>query len=184
MATQALQDNALFQTGYFVDGVWKTLDSTFDVTNPATGEVIAKVAKAGKKDEFYTELTDIEKELRHYKDHFKGKTVFCNCDDPRVSNFFHFFSYNFERFGLKKLIATCYKNQERDLFSENKSDQSARSLWHGSRASRSRAETARALFRAAPDDRGGAAAPRHQAAANSRAGRAASDCARRGGDRL
>ncbi len=50
MATQALQDNALFQTGYFVDGVWKTLDSTFDVTNPATGEVIAKVAKAGKKE--------------------------------------------------------------------------------------------------------------------------------------
>nr|WP_318384636.1 NAD-dependent succinate-semialdehyde dehydrogenase [uncultured Enterobacter sp.] len=50
MATQALQDNALFQTGYFVDGVWKTLDTTFDVTNPATGEVIAKVAKAGKKE--------------------------------------------------------------------------------------------------------------------------------------
>lgn len=50
MATQALQDNALFQTGYFVDGVWKTLDNTFDVTNPATGEVIAKVAKAGKKE--------------------------------------------------------------------------------------------------------------------------------------
>ena len=50
MATQALQDNALFQTGYFVDGVWKTLDNTFDVTNPATGETIAKVAKAGKKE--------------------------------------------------------------------------------------------------------------------------------------
>jgi len=50
MATQALQDNALFQTGYFVDGVWKTLENTFDVTNPATGEVIAKVAKAGKKE--------------------------------------------------------------------------------------------------------------------------------------
>jgi len=50
MATQALQDNALFQTGYFVDGVWKTLENTFDVTNPATGEVIAKVTKAGKKE--------------------------------------------------------------------------------------------------------------------------------------
>ncbi len=50
MATQALQDNALFQTGYFVDGVWKTLDNTFDVSNPATGEVIAKVAKAGKRE--------------------------------------------------------------------------------------------------------------------------------------
>ena len=79
-------------------------------------------AKAGKKDEFYTELTDIEKELRHYKDHFKGKIVFCNCDDPRVSNFFHYFSHNFEDLGLKKLITTCYKNQERYLFSENKSE--------------------------------------------------------------
>ena len=81
-----------------------------------------KKAKAGKKDEFYTQLSDIEKELRHYKDHFKGKVVFCNCDDPRVSNFFHYFSYNFENLGLKKLIATCYKNQERDLFSANNSE--------------------------------------------------------------
>lgn len=81
-----------------------------------------KKAKAEKKDEFYTQLSDIEKELRHYKDHFKGKTVFCNCDDPRVSNFFHYFSYNFENLGLKKLITTCYKNQERDLFSEHKSE--------------------------------------------------------------
>jgi hypothetical protein len=79
-------------------------------------------AKAGKKDEFYTELTDIEKELRHYKDHFKGNTVFCNCDDPRVSNFFHYFSHKFEDLELKKLITTCYKNQERDLFSTNKSE--------------------------------------------------------------
>ena len=80
-------------------------------------------AKTSKKDEFYTQLSDIERELKHYKNHFKGKVVLCNCDDPRVSNFFHFFSYNFERFGLKKLIATCYKNQEMDLFSENKSEQ-------------------------------------------------------------
>jgi len=81
-----------------------------------------KKAKAGKNDEFYTELTDIEKELRHYKDHFKGKTVFCNCDDPRISNFFHYFSHKFEDLGLKRLITTCYKNQERDLFSEHKSE--------------------------------------------------------------
>lgn len=81
-----------------------------------------KKAKNSKNDEFYTELTDIEKELRHYKDHFKGKTVFCNCDDPRISNFFHYFSYNFENLGLKRLITTCYKNQERDLFSEHKSE--------------------------------------------------------------
>ena len=79
-------------------------------------------AKTAKKDEFYTQLTDIEKELRHYKLHFKDKVVLCNCDDPRVSNFFHYFSHNFEQLGLKKLIATCYKNQDMDLFSENKSE--------------------------------------------------------------
>jgi hypothetical protein len=79
-------------------------------------------AKTDKKDEFYTQLSDIEKELKHYKNHFKGKVVLCNCDDPRVSNFFHFFSYNFEKFGLKKLIATCYKSQDSDLFSHNNSE--------------------------------------------------------------
>lgn len=79
-------------------------------------------AKTDKKDEFYTQLSDIEKELKHYKNHFKGKVVLCNCDDPRVSNFFHFFSYNFERFGLKRLIATCYKSQDSDLFSQNNSE--------------------------------------------------------------
>ena len=47
-------------------------------------------AKKAKKDEFYTQLSDIENELRHYKEHFRGKTVLCNCDDPRVSNFFHY----------------------------------------------------------------------------------------------
>ncbi len=83
-------------------------------------------AKSAKKDEFYTQLADIENELRHYKEHFKGKTVLCNCDDPRVSNFFHYFSYNFEQLGLKKLITTCYKNQERDLFSQNNSE---RAIW-------------------------------------------------------
>ena len=66
------------------------------------------LAKANKKDEFYTQLSDIERELKHYKKHFKDKVVLCNCDDPRVSNFFHFFSYNFEKFGLKKLISTSY----------------------------------------------------------------------------
>lgn len=79
-------------------------------------------AKTGKKDEFYTQLSDIEKELKHYKEHFKGKTILCNCDDPRVSNFFHYFSYNFEQLGLKKLIATCYKSQNIDLFSQNNSE--------------------------------------------------------------
>ena len=79
-------------------------------------------AKNNKKDEFYTQLSDIENELRHYKAHFKGKVVYCNCDDPRVSNFFHYFSYNFEHLSLKKLIATCFKNQDADLFSDNQSD--------------------------------------------------------------
>lgn len=79
-------------------------------------------AKNNKKDEFYTQLADIENELRHYKEHFKGKVVYCNCDDPRVSNFFHYFSYNFEHLGLKKLIATCYKNQDANLFSQNDSE--------------------------------------------------------------
>lgn len=79
-------------------------------------------ANRAKNDEFYTQLSDIEKELRHYKHHFKDKIVYCNCDDPRVSNFFHYFSYNFEQLGLKKLIATCYKSQNRDLFSQNDSE--------------------------------------------------------------
>jgi len=79
-------------------------------------------AKNAKKDEFYTQLQDIEKELKHYKEHFKDKTVFCNCDDPRVSNFFHYFSYNFESLGLKKLITTCYKNQDANLFSNHESE--------------------------------------------------------------
>jgi hypothetical protein len=74
-------------------------------------------AKATKQDEFYTQLPDIEKELRHYTAHFEGKTVLCNCDDPRVSNFFHYFAYNFERLKLRKLITTCYRNNSADLFS-------------------------------------------------------------------
>lgn len=79
-------------------------------------------ARDAKEYEFYTQLNDISNELKYYKEHFKGKTVLCNCDDPRVSNFFHYFSYNFETLGLKKLITTCYKNQERDLFSQNNSE--------------------------------------------------------------
>jgi hypothetical protein len=79
-------------------------------------------ARSSKQDEFYTELSDIEKELKHYAAHFKGKTVLCNCYDPRVSNFLHFFSYNFEKLGLKKLITTCYKSQQADLFSKNDSE--------------------------------------------------------------
>lgn len=65
-------------------------------------------ANKAKKDEFYTQLTDIENELRHYRAFFAGKTVFCNCDDPFESNFVKYFAMNFNALGLKKLIATCY----------------------------------------------------------------------------
>lgn len=80
-------------------------------------------AKDNKQDEFYTQLSDVERELKYYKHHFKDQVVYCNCDDPRVSNFFHFFSHSFERLQLKKLIATCYKSQEVDLFSQNNSEE-------------------------------------------------------------
>ena len=88
-------------------------------------------AKAGRNDEYYTQLSDIENELKHYRSHFKGKTVLCNCDDPRVSNFFKYFALNFEMLGLKRLIATCYKNNEPDLFSTNISDQAVYIIYEG-----------------------------------------------------
>lgn len=75
-----------------------------------------ETAKHAKKDEFYTSLSDIEAELKHYKKHFKGKTVYCNCDDPRASNFFRFFATNFHSLGLKKLIATCYRSKDSKNF--------------------------------------------------------------------
>lgn len=61
-----------------------------------------------KQDEFYTQLSMIENELKHYRNHFKGKVVLCNCDDPYESNFFKYFAMNFNALGLKKLITTCY----------------------------------------------------------------------------
>ena len=67
-----------------------------------------QAAKVAKQDEFYTQLVDIEKELKYYKPHFRGKVVLCNCDDPYESNFFKYFALNFNALGLKKLIATCY----------------------------------------------------------------------------
>ena len=88
-------------------------------------------AKSNKKDEFYTQLADIENELKHYRHHFKGKTVFCNCDDPRVSNFFHYFSHRFESLGLNKLITTCYKNQDMDLFSTHESEKAVMLVYEG-----------------------------------------------------
>jgi len=91
------------------------------MANKSSNKNLHKASKA-KIDEFYTQLPDIERELKHYKKHFKDKVVYCNCDDPRISNFFHYFSYNFDKLGLKKLITTCYKNQSLDLFSQNDSE--------------------------------------------------------------
>ncbi len=84
-----------------------------------------KTASKAKKDEFYTQLVDIEKELKHYKSQFKGKVVYCNCDDPFESNFFKYFASNFNELGLKRLIATSYKpspiaNTQLGLFGEAK----------------------------------------------------------------
>lgn len=112
------------------------LQKTLDKFNTKGGEIMSlnknlSQARVSRNDEFYTQLKDIENELRHYKDHFKGKTVYCNADDPRVSNFFHYFSYNFEYLGLKKLITTCYKNQEMDLFSMHDQESAIALVYEG-----------------------------------------------------
>ena len=88
-------------------------------------------AKKAKKDEFYTQRVDIENELRHYKSHFKGKVVLCNCDDPRESEFFKYFTENFEKLGLKRLIATCYKSQDVDLFSQGDCERAVYQIYEG-----------------------------------------------------
>ena len=69
-------------------------------------------ANKAKNDEFYTQLSDIEKELKHYKDHFKDKVIFCNCDDPEESHFWRYFEMNFEYLGIKKLVATHYETEK------------------------------------------------------------------------
>lgn len=88
-------------------------------------------AKRAKADEFYTQLSDIENECKHYWEHFKGKTILCNCDDPRVSNFFRYFSLKFEDLGLKKLIATCYKSNQIEIFSEQNSERAVYIEYYG-----------------------------------------------------
>ena len=89
------------------------------------------LAKKRKKDEFYTQLVDIENELRHYREHFKDKVVLCNCDDPRKSNFFKYFADNFEKLQLKRLIATCYKSQDVDLFSQGDCERAICQIYEG-----------------------------------------------------
>ena len=83
------------------------------------GNKFLHAANRAKQDEFYTQLSDIEKELKHYRKHFHGKTVYCNCDDPTISNFFRYFKLNFKKLGLKRLITTCYKNRQTDIFSRH-----------------------------------------------------------------
>ena len=78
--------------------------------------ILLQKAKKSKNDEFYTQLCDIERELQYYQDCFRDKIVYCNCDEPRVSNFFRYFKDKFHTLGLKKLIASFYKNQSAELF--------------------------------------------------------------------
>jgi hypothetical protein len=94
-----------------------------ELATTATGNLDFRLARAGKKDEFYTSLHDVEIEMRNYSHHFLGKVVYCNCDDPRSSNFFKFFHSNFESLGLKKLIATAYRNQDPDRIGSGKGEQ-------------------------------------------------------------
>ncbi len=102
----------------------KTLVKT-EVFVTANNNKALSAANKAKKDEFYTQLSDIENELRHYKNHFKDKVVLCNCDDPYESNFFKYFAMNFNHLGLKKLICTCYAGSpivytQLSLFGEEK----------------------------------------------------------------
>ncbi len=82
----------------------------------ATNKLLQQ-ARRSKNDEFYTQLIDIERELQHYAGQFRGKTVYCNCDDPQTSNFRRYFMQHFERLGLRRLIVSCYREGAHDLFS-------------------------------------------------------------------
>ncbi len=92
-------------------------------------------AKKAKEDEFYTQRRDIDAEMPHYKKHFKDKVVYCNCDDPEISEFFKYFCKQFKELGLKKLISTCYKNDSRDLFSRNDAEKSIHIAYTGDKKS-------------------------------------------------
>lgn len=91
------------------------------MTRNATNALLQK-AKRSKSDEFYTQLSDISTELQHYEKHFKGKVVYCNCDDPRISNFYRYFALNFKKLGLKKLIASFMKECPQGLFVKEEAD--------------------------------------------------------------
>src|SRR3990167_3981277 len=83
--------------------------TTIGVSSRQGGNSGLSDAKKAKQDEFYTQLSDIENELKWYKEQLRGKVVFCNCDDPFESNFFKYFALNFNKLGLKQLITTSYK---------------------------------------------------------------------------
>ena len=98
-----------------------------------TGNKLLHQAKRQKKDEFYTQLVDIENELRHYRKLFADKVVYCNCDDPTVSNFYRYFSLNFKKLGLRKLVTTCYRNCQPDIFSPHDADRAVGVEYDGHR---------------------------------------------------
>lgn len=83
---------------------------------PKIGNKLLKRGFERKYDEYYTLREDIENELKHYSKFFKGKVVYCNCDDPEKSQFVSYFKDNFKKFGLKKLIATCYSSEDNSVF--------------------------------------------------------------------
>lgn len=91
-------------------------------TKRKSTSILLSKAKTGKNDEFYTQLSDIEREIRHYREHFKDKTIFCNCDDPEESHFWKYFSENFEFLGLKKLISTHFETEKQSYKLEIVSD--------------------------------------------------------------
>ena len=88
-------------------------------------------SKNEKNDEHYTQLADIENEVQHYRDQFMGMTSLCNNDDPRCSNFFKYFTRSFEILGLKRVIATCYKSQVVDLFTQKSCEKAVYQIYDG-----------------------------------------------------
>ncbi len=90
-------------------------------------------ARTGKNDEFYTRIDDINDEMRHYKNHFKNKVIYCNCDDPTESKFYQHFSKKFHDYGLKLLMTTCYKSKDSTLFSKHNSETSFARFFDGER---------------------------------------------------
>ena len=111
----------------------------------ATNKLLQK-AKKSKSDEFYTQLTDIANELQHYKRHFVGKVVYCNCDDPRKSNFFKYFADNFDGLGLKKVITACYKKHADDLFDAEKDEKAFSFEYTGTGDGKSGKETTKLRY--------------------------------------